>query len=351
MSPGSQRSPSLRLRSNAQPGSSCENVFGGDVEAGDDARRLRQDDAARAQLGRHDRLGRHVAPAEILGQRAADDLAIERRIERLKRDRSHAASLLRAARFRRLPSVDDRPSSAARRIRRRAPGSGRRRARSASRRVSSARSASGRRTIARSTAVFSGRCSSLFFLRIAPSTVGGELERRARRRRLRRRRRRTVPSAVGQAAACTDPGCHHDHTSSVTNGRYGAKQPLQQRRERREQRGVRRSGRRLAEVAVAARLHQLEIVVAEEPEERLGVLQHPGVVVVLELAAVASRTSAADDRQQAASTGCGDVGRAARVRPSTNFDALSSLIDSRRPTFICAGSNAVSVPGRALAAQ
>jgi hypothetical protein len=38
-------------------------------------------------------------------------------------------------------------------------------------------------------------------------------------------------------------------------------------------------------------------------------------------------------------------------KPSTNFDAFSSLIDRRRPIFICDSSNAVSVPGRPLAAQ
>ena len=36
---------------------------------------------------------------------------------------------------------------------------------------------------------------------------------------------------------------------------------------------------------------------------------------------------------------------------STNFDAFSSLIESRRPTLIWPGSNAVSAPGRPLAAQ
>ena len=37
------------------------------------------------------------------------------------------------------------------------------------------------------------------------------------------------------------------------------------------------------EVAVAPRLHQLEIVVAEPPEEGLGLVEHARVVVVLEL--------------------------------------------------------------------
>ena len=38
-------------------------------------------------------------------------------------------------------------------------------------------------------------------------------------------------------------------------------------------------------------------------------------------------------------------------RPSTNFDALSTFIASRRPIFICPVSNAASVPRRAEAAQ
>jgi hypothetical protein len=37
--------------------------------------------------------------------------------------------------------------------------------------------------------------------------------------------------------------------------------------------------------------------------------------------------------------------------PRTNRLALSSLVASRRPTFICPGSKAVSVPGRPPAAQ
>ena len=53
--------------------------LGGDVEAGDDAGALGEDDAAGAQRRRDGRLGRHVAPAEILGERAPHDLAIERR--------------------------------------------------------------------------------------------------------------------------------------------------------------------------------------------------------------------------------------------------------------------------------
>ncbi len=37
--------------------------------------------------------------------------------------------------------------------------------------------------------------------------------------------------------------------------------------------------------------------------------------------------------------------------PSTNLDAFSTLIASRRPTFICDSSNGESRPGRAIAAR
>ena len=39
------------------------------------------------------------------------------------------------------------------------------------------------------------------------------------------------------------------------------------------------------------------------------------------------------------------------VMPSTNLVTLSSLMASRRPTFICSSLNAVSTPGRAAIAQ
>ena len=63
-----------------------------------------------------------------------------------------------------------------------------------------------------------------------------------------------------------------------------------------------------------------------------------------------SRTSDARFVRMPASSGC-VIGPLGSLRASTNFAALSSLIASRRPTFICAGSKAVSVPGLALAAQ
>ena len=89
--------------------------LGGDVDAGEHAWRLREDDAAGAQRPRHGRLRRDVAPAEVLGERAPDGLAIERRLQRLERDRPHrrcspaVVSVARARRSRRaILGFDDR---------------------------------------------------------------------------------------------------------------------------------------------------------------------------------------------------------------------------------------------------
>ena len=65
--------------------------------------------------------------------------------------------------------------------------------------------------------------ASDFAFRIWPSTAAavastdGSPTPRRRPSRCRGRRR-----ADGHAARCTDPSCHQDHTSSVTNGRNGA---------------------------------------------------------------------------------------------------------------------------------
>ena len=45
------------------------------------------------------------------------------------------------------------------------------------------------------------------------------------------------------------------------------------------------------------------------------------------------------------------IGPRGSALPSANFEALSSLMASRRPTRIWPVSNAVSAPGRPLAAQ
>src|SRR5206468_3088860 len=50
-------------------------------------------------------------------------------------------------------------------------------------------------------------------------------------------------------------------------------------RERRQQRGIRRAGTLWTLFAVATPFHQLEVIVAKAPEEGLGPLQDPRVVV------------------------------------------------------------------------
>ena len=60
--------------------------FGGDVETGDNAGRLGQNDRAGPLLGVDDALSGDIAPAEILRQRASNQLAVDPWIERLERD-------------------------------------------------------------------------------------------------------------------------------------------------------------------------------------------------------------------------------------------------------------------------
>ena len=114
---------------------------------------------------------------------------------------------------------------------------------------------------------------------------------------------RATSSTVGHGARCTEPSCHHDQTSSVTNGRNGANS----------------RSCTLSAVASAARaeaaasgpwaavgpvLDQLEVVVAERPEVGLGQLEGAGVVVVLE-----RRGGLGDDLGQG-----GQLGAVERVR-------------------------------------
>ncbi len=54
-------------------------------------------------------------------------------------------------------------------------------------------------------------------------------------------------------------------------------------------------------------------------------------------------------RSTASMTAAGSVSTA--PSESANFDALSTFIASRRPTFICVSSNGESTPGRAIAAR
>ena len=201
-------------------------------------------------------------------------------------------------------------------------------------------------------------------------SLAADLAARTARDRARGRRQQPAPgrppagraarnsAGSGHRARCTEPGCHQDHTSSVTNGRNGANS-RSSARQRQPQRGraPRRPGRRRAPVRPG--LDQLHVVVAEEPEELLGQLQRPGVLVRLErrrglAATAASRASSA--RSSGSVTGASGLARrsadlAPAARPARTCSTFSILMASRRPTFSCAGSNAVSVPSRALAAQ
>ncbi len=173
-----------------------------------------------------------------------------------------------------------------------------------------------------------------------------------RRRRTRWRRRpwrRRARDDTGHAARCTVPSCHQRPDLFGHERQHRGEQP-QLHREREGERGLRRRGRLRAAAAVGAVLDQLDVVVAERPEERLGELERAGVVVVVERGRglvddVGERARASRGRAGRVTTDV-SLGRGAAPRPSTNLLALSSLIARRRPIFICPMSNAVSVPGR-----
>ena len=102
--------------------------------------------------------------------------------------------------------------------------------------------------------------------------------------------------------------------------------------------------------AVGAALDQLDVVVAEPPEERLGALEGAGVVERRRTPSSPRRSTASRRASIARSTGSRRRRRHRRLgvaeMPSTNLVTLSSLMASLRPTFIWSSSNAVSTPGR-----
>ena len=187
---------------------------------------------------------------------------------------------------------------------------GRRRARRRAQ-ASSARERLGRCRAPRhaSTSVRSERFASLFALRISPSTSA-----RPRYTAGSSAPNAASSSAVGHGARCTEPSRHHDHTSSVTNGRSGANS-------RSSVSSATASAARptravVADRAVGALLHQLEVVVAEAPEEPLGALERAGVVVRRRTTSVASSTSSASVAEHRPVERLGDrVDRRRRRRP------------------------------------
>ena len=137
-------------------------------------------------------------------------------------------------------------------------------------------------------------------------------------------------------------------------GQKGCEEPVQ-RRQRDGQRGPRRVGPVRVTLAVGARLDELDVVVAEGPEERLGQLEGARVVetVVGGGGRLDQRGQLREQRRvqwRVHRVEARAPGRSPS-RPSANFDALRTLMASRRPIFITPVSSAVSVPGRPLQAQ
>ena len=117
-------------------------------------------------------------------------------------------------------------------------------------------------------------------------------------------------------------------------------------------------GRRVA--AFGPVLDQLEVVVAEVPEELLGDLESRRVVVPVEVPGGlldTPRRRVSSARSSGSVTSDGSSSDASAPSPycsgaaRTNFDAFSTFMDSRRPTFICVSSKGESAPGRASAAR
>ena len=211
-------------------------------------------------------------PPDVFGQRAPDQIAVVVSGERLERVDSHSWFRHRLdGRERELRLLDVGPKRQVADVRRR---------------LEILRGGRERLETLRQHGALDDRLHRPLLQRLDPANLA---KRRARLREHLHRvsvvaadRRHDFLRRRPRCALCTEPGRHHDHTSSVTNGRYGA-----------NSRSSVDSATSIAlfadaapsgpEVAVAAPLHQLEVVVAERPEEALGLLEHARVVVRLEL--------------------------------------------------------------------
>ena len=176
------------------------------------------------------------------------------------------------------------------------------------------------------TSVRIERFASLFALRISPRTAAAAGYTV------------TSPDAGRPSSSVAGHGAVHRSVAPPRPHLFGherhvRREQSQQRveRERQAPRPMRRHP-----TAVGAALDQLEVVVAEAPEEPLGPLERARVVVALE-----RRRRVVDQRGEArehrAVERFGDAPSAATsspITPSANFDALRILIARRRPTFI-----------------
>ena len=156
-------------------------------------------------------------------------------------------------------------------------------------------------------------------------------------------------AAAGQDAVCTDPGRHHDHTSSVAYGSTGA-----------SSRSSTSSTARSPATADAAPAGSVAPYALDFTSSTWSSQNHHAYDSAAasapawsyrSKAAVAVSTVSASRASAARSTAA--VGRSVggSGSPSTNRATLSSFTASRRPTRNCPESYAVSTPSRADAAQ
>ena len=221
--------------------------------------------------------------------------------------------------------------------------------RSSSPRASAARKSAGAATCNRSTAARWDSLASVLARRTwastsptASSTAG-----------IRRRRPAPPPSAVGHGARWIEPVLPPAPHLVGHEGEDGRQQPLQRVEGAARSAATAEAAGRVAPRAVGAALDQLDVVVAEPPEEGLGALQRPRVVERLEAGG-----GLFDHAGQAGEHGPVErLGRSAARPPavrrsaSTNLVTLRSLVASLRPICIWPSSKAVSTPGRPAAAQ
>ena len=172
--------------------------------------------------------------------------------------------------------------------------------------------------------------ASVFFLRISPRRSLTAVSRCGSPPAAARSSRRRPCGPVDRPVLPPRPDLFGDERQKR------GEQP-QQHRQRLAECGPGRHGPVLAEAAVGAVLDQFDEIIAERPEERLGVLQRPGVVIALEgggglvdqPARAASRPGQRRrDRLVRARRTSGPV--AARLAPAsrTNRDTLRILIAS-----------------------
>ena len=88
-----------------------------------------------------------------------------------------------------------------------------------------------------------------------------------------------ISEVDGQVVAWIEPSCHHDQVSSVAKGRNGAKS---RNWTESATSSARRADAAPSPVPYGAALHELEVVVAKRPEERLDPVERAGVLVVVE---------------------------------------------------------------------